>query len=318
MTGAGLSAVVPITSGKAERARRPAGPGKHSRTGGHRPRGRRVRRAAGLAPFLAYLAVFLVVPSVSVVSSAFETVNGGFTWSNVSAALQGTYLVSFEKSLELSALSAVVSAVLGTVVAVALASTTSATARRVVTSASAVFANTGGLPLAFAFIASLGNFGIVTKVLAAMGWNPYDHGFSLYTLTGLVVVYCYFLLPLMVLVMLPAVDGLRREWFEAASLLGARRGDVWRHVGVPVLAPAFLAALMVLFTDAFAAYATAEALTNGAIPIVPIQIGTLIQGNVLAGQQNVGDALGLGMIVVVACAALLYARLQRRAARWQR
>ena len=277
-----------------------------------------IRRAAGLVPFLSYLAVFLLVPSISVVSSAFETVGGGFTWSNISAALEGAYLVSFEKSLELSAISAGVSAVLGTVVAVALASTTNATVRRMVTSASAVFANTGGLPLAFAFIASLGNFGIVTKLLAAMGWSPYDHGFSIYTLTGLVVVYCYFLVPLMVLVMLPAVEGLRQEWFEVASLLGARRRDVWRHVGVPVLSPAFLAALMVLFADAFAAYATAEALTNGAIPLVPIQIGTLIQGNVLAGQQNVGDALGLGMIVVVAVAALLYARLQRKVARWQR
>jgi len=298
--------------------RGPAAPGRRSRVGRPRSRVARRLRFAGIVPFVAYFAVFLVVPSVSVVSSAFETVGGNFTWANITAALQGTYLVSFEKSLELSAISAGVSAVLGTVVAIALASTTNVAARRVVTSASAVFANTGGLPLAFAFIASLGNFGIVTKVLSAMGWNPYDHGFSIYTITGLVVVYCYFLLPLMVLVMLPAVDGLRREWFEAASLLGARRRDAWRHVGIPVLAPAFLAALMVLFTDAFAAYATAAALTNGSIPIVPIQIGSLIEGNVLAGQQNVGDALGLGMIVVVAVAATLYARLQHRAARWQR
>ncbi len=278
----------------------------------------RVTRFVGLAPFLAYLALFLVVPSLSVVSSAFETVQGNFTWSNITAALQGTYLVSFEKSLELSAFSAVISAVVGTLVAVALASTSSPAMRRIVTSASAVFANTGGLPLAFAFMAALGNFGVVTKVLADLGWNPYDHGFSIYTITGLVIVYCYFLVPLMVLVMLPAVENLRREWFEAASILGARRREAWRMVGIPVLGPAFLAALMVLFADAFAAYATAQALTDGAIPIVPIQIGTLIQGNVLAGEQNVGDALGLGMILVVGIAATLYATLQRRTARWQR
>lgn len=279
---------------------------------------RRRGRVIGVLPFLAYLAVFLAVPSISVISSAFENPRGGFTWSNVHAALQGAYLVSFEKSLELSALSAAVSAVVGTLVAISLVSTPSAAMRRLVTAASAVFANTGGLPLAFAFIASLGNFGIVTKLMADLGWNPYDHGFSIYTLTGLVVVYCYFLVPLMLLVMLPAAGSLRREWFEAASILGARRGHVWRHVGIPVLGPAFLAALMVLFTDAFAAYATAAALTNGAVPLVPIQIGTLIQGNVLAGEQNVGDALGLGMIAVVAIAAVLYATLQRRASRWQR
>jgi putative spermidine/putrescine transport system permease protein len=295
-----------------------AGPGPRvPRWRAARPVGR-VARLAGLAPFLAYLAIFLVVPSISVVSSAFETAHGNFTWSNITTALQGTYLVSFEKSLELSAFSAVISAVVGTLIAIALCSTSSPTTRRVVTSASAVFANTGGLPLAFAFMASLGNFGVVTKVLADLGWNPYDHGFSIYTITGLVIVYCYFLVPLMVLVMLPAVENLRREWFEAASILGATRREAWRMVGVPVLGPALLAAFMVLFADAFAAYATAQALTDGAIPIVPIQIGTLIQGNVLAGEQNVGDALGLGMILVVAVAASLYATLQRRTARWQR
>ncbi len=290
---------------------------------GHGPRRgvlglRRLAPYAGIAPFLAYLALFLGVPSVSVVTAAFEDPRGRFTWSNIHLALQGAYLVSFEKSLELSAWSAGISAVAGTIVAVALVSSSNATLKRLVTSASAVFANTGGLPLAFAFIASLGNFGIVTRALTGLGWNPYDHGFSLYTLTGLVIVYCYFLVPLMVLVMLPPVESLRREWFEAASILGARRRDAWRHVGVPALAPQLLAATMVLFVDAFAAYATAEALTNGAIPLVPIQIGTLIQGNVLAGQQNVGDALGLAMIVVVAASAVLYARLQRRTARWQR
>ncbi len=279
---------------------------------------RRLAPFAGIVPFLAYLVLFLGVPSASVVAAAFEDPQGRLTWSNLHLALQGTYLLSFEKSLELSAWSAGISAVAGTILAVALASSTSSTLKRLATSASAVFANTGGLPLAFAFIASLGNFGVVTRVLAGLGWNPYDHGFDLYTLTGLVIVYCYFLVPLMVLVMLPAVESLRREWFEAASILGARRRDAWRHVGVPALAPQLLAATMVLFVDAFAAYATAEALTNGAIPLVPIQIGTLIQGNVLAGQQNVGDALGLAMILVVAASALAYARLQRGTARWQR
>jgi putative spermidine/putrescine transport system permease protein len=155
-------------------------------------------------------------------------------------------------------------------------------------------------------------------MLAHLGFNPYDHGFTLYSVAGLAFVYCYFLIPLMILVMLPAAENLRIEWFDAASMLGANRFDCWRLVGIPILLPSFLAALMVLFTDAFAAYATAAVLTNGTIPLVPIQISSLLQGNVVAGQQNIGDALGLGMIIVVLVAASAYAGLQRRASKWLR
>jgi putative spermidine/putrescine transport system permease protein len=292
-------------------------PGPPAARGGLRHRLNRLRRFIGIGPFLAYLTLFLIVPSISVVSSAFEDEKGNFTWSNITASLHGVYLTSYKTSLEISAVSALVSAVAGTLVAIALASSTSRTLNRLVTTGSGVFANTGGLPLAFAFIATLGNFGIVTKILSAIGWDPYNHGFTLYSATGLVVVYCYFLVPLMVLVMLPAVQNLRSEWFEAASILGASRRECWHRVGIPLLGPAFFAALMVLFTDAFAAYATAETLTQGTVPLVPIQIGSLIEGNVLSNQQNLGDALGLGMIVVVAIAAVLYATVQRRAARWQ-
>ncbi|MGP8249257.1 MAG: ABC transporter permease subunit, partial [Candidatus Dormibacteria bacterium] len=170
----------------------------------------------------------------------------------------------------------------------------------------------------FAFIAAVGNFGLITGLLSRVGLNPYDHGFSLYTLTGLTVVYLYFLVPLMVLVILPAVDGLQRQWFEASASLGAQRRHFWRYVGMPVLAPAFLAALLVLFVDAFAAYATADAITDGLIPLVPIKIGSLVAGNVLPVEAHLGAALGLGMIVIVTLAATIYAVVQRRTARWMR
>ncbi len=275
--------------------------------------GRLLRHALGVGPFLCYLTLFLIVPSAAVVTSAFQSPSGGFTWANIRASLSGVYLQAYGGSLELSAIAALASAVLGTVIAVALASSDRPLLHRLVTTGCGVMANTGGLPLAFAFIASIGNFGIVTEMLSALGFNPYDHGFSLYSLAGLAIVYCYFLIPLMVLVMLPAVQALRQEWFEAAAMLGARRRQCWQLVGIPVLAPAFLAALMVLFTDAFAAYATADVLTQGSIGLVPIEIGSLIQGNVLAGQQNLGDALGFGMILVVVVVGVM-ARLPRPAA----
>jgi putative spermidine/putrescine transport system permease protein len=131
-------------------------------------------------------------------------------------------------------------------------------------------------------------------------------------------VYMYFQIPLMVLVILPALEGLRPAWREAAHNMGARTWQYWRYVGGPVLLPSFLGCVLLLFGAAFSAYATAEAMTGGTIALTPIQIGALLNGNVLAGQQNVGKALGLFMVLIIAVVMIVYTLLQRRAARWLR
>ena len=118
--------------------------------------------------------------------------------------------------------------------------------------------------------------------------------------------YLYFQIPLMVLVIFPASRDCARSGQEAARNLGASRWQYWRCVGGPLLAPPLLGALMLLFANAFASYATAQALTNGVIPLVPIEIGAVMSGNVAAGQENLGNALGFGMIVIVAIAMVGY------------
>jgi putative spermidine/putrescine transport system permease protein len=59
-------------------------------------------------------------------------------------------------------------------------------------------------------------------------------------------------------------------------------------------------------------------MTNGTIALTPIQIGTFLNGNVIAGQENVGNALALGMVVIIGVIMIAYTLLQRRAARWLR
>ena len=188
--------------------------------------------------------------------------------------------------------------------------------RQVVSTASGVLAYFAGVPLAFAFIAAIGSQGLVTKWLGALGLDI--SGFSLFGFAGITLVYLYFQIPLMVLVIFPALEGLRPQWQEAASNLGASRWQYWRLVGGPLLLPPFLGALMLLFANAFAAYATAAALTNGIIPLVPIQIAAVMSGNVAVGQENLGNALGLGMILIVGLALAGYAWMQRRTSRWLR
>jgi putative spermidine/putrescine transport system permease protein len=271
----------------------------------------------GLLPFLAYTGVFLGAPVVMVVLGAFQNNAGVFTTDNISAALSDQFGRSFLTSIELSALTAVLGAVLGAILAQAvLGSRPDGLVRKVVSSASGVLANFGGVPLAFAFIATLGSIGIVTKALTALGLDIYAGGFRLFTFTGIAIVYIYFQIPLMVIVFTPSLEGMREQWREAAENLGATKWQYWRHIAGPVLLPPFLASLLLLFANAFSAYATAYALTSGVVPLVPIQIGSLVSGNVVADQQNLGKALGLGMIVVVALVMAIYNWMQRRTSRW--
>ena len=286
------------------------------------PPGRGRQRAitlAATAPFTLYVLAFLGLPLAAVAVGAFTSPAGGFTLGNLSTATRGTYLHGLWITLWLAVLTSVAPGILGLLIAYAVhTARRGALLRRVVVTASGVFANFGGVPLAFLFIASIGSTGMVTGWLSAIGLNPYDHGFSLYTFTGVALVYLYFQLPLMVLVILPALEGLRPAWREAAENLGASSWRYWRYVGGPVLLPPVLGAVLLLFGFGFAAYATAQALTSGTIPLTAIQIGTFLNGNVLAGQQNVGMALGLVMVVIIALVMVAYTLLQRRAARWLR
>lgn len=271
----------------------------------------------GLLPFLAYVLVFLGAPTVAVVIGAFQDANGVFTLANLTAIFHKPYSQAFVESIGVSVLTAVLGAVFGLLIAFAVsASKPDGVLRHVVSTASGVLAYFGGVPLAFAFIATLGGEGLVTKWLAHLG--VIVSGSALFSFGGITLVYLYFQIPLMVLVIFPALEGLRPQWNEAARNLGASRWQYWRLVGGPLLFPPFLGAVLLLFTNAFAAYATAEALTNGIIPLVPIEIGAVMSGNVAANQANLGNALGFGMIVIVGIAFLGYAWAQRRAGRWMR
>jgi putative spermidine/putrescine transport system permease protein len=275
-------------------------------------------RLAGLLPFTAYIVLGLFIPLIAVLIGAFQNATtGAWTWSNIDAAAHGAYLHGFEQSLELSLVASILPGVFGLLIAYAIVTAKRANVlRQVVITASGVFANFGGVPLAFLFIASLSSTALVTGWLNDIGLNIYDDGFSLFNLTGVAVVYLYFQIPLMVLIILPALEGLRPSWREAAENLGARSWSYWRFVGGPVLMPSFVSCLMLLFGSALSAYATAEALTAGTIPLTPMQIGTLINGNVIASEANVGKALGVGMVLIIGVLMTVYVMLQRRAAKW--
>ncbi|GAA1214712.1 ABC transporter permease subunit [Kitasatospora nipponensis] len=274
----------------------------------------------GAAPFLIYVGVFLLYPTLIVVLGAFQDDAGQVSTENVQALTGGVYLEAFLRSIELSATTAAIGAVLGALLTWAVSTARpDGVLRRVVTSACGVLAQFGGVTLAFAFLATFGLTGLVTEFLKDhLGIDIFSGGMWLFDMPGLMLIYTYFQIPLMVIVFLPAMDGLRAQWREAVESLGGSTWRYWRHVAAPVLAPSFLGAALLLFANAFSAYATAAALVSQGSPIVPLEIRGFLTSEVMLGQQNVGKALGLGMIVVVGVVMGLYALLQRRAARWLR
>jgi putative spermidine/putrescine transport system permease protein len=280
---------------------------------------KRRRRAPGwlaVLPLLAFVAVAFGVPALAMLDGAFTVKNQttgatSYTTANLTESLQGAYLTSLLGSVKLSAVSALIATVLGLLLAQAVVSSRFRALREAVLTASGVLANFGGVPLAFAFVATLGNSGVLTRHLGLT-----DKGWSLYSFWGLVIVYLYFLIPLMVLTITPALDGLRSQWREAARNNGATNFQYWQHVALPVLLPSLLGGFVLLFGSAFAAYATAAAMVGSSVPLVTLQIADAISGNVLVGQENVALALSLDMVLIAGLVMAVYLPLQRRSARW--
>jgi len=278
---------------------------------------RRIRQGLPLLPFFAFVGVFLIVPTVTVIVSAFVGDEGGFTLDRVTALFSDTALAALWRSLLLSGSTALIGAALGAVLAwLIVAQPPASVFRRAALSLCSVLAQFGGVALAFAFLATIGLNGVLTVwVVDLFGWNLAGNGW-LYSVSGLILVYTYFQIPLMVIVFLPALEGLREQWREAAVSLGASAWQYWREVALPLLTPAFLGATLLLFANAFAAYATAAALVSQGSPILPLLIRSALTSEVVLGQSGFAYALALEMIVVVAVVMVAYNVLVRRTSRW--
>jgi putative spermidine/putrescine transport system permease protein len=262
----------------------------------------------GTVPFLAYVAIFLLWPTGIVVVDAFKNPNGAWAFSNFTELGNPLVRGYFIGSFKLCVFSSVVGAVLGAILAYAIASgDPDGVVRRLYLSASGVLGQFGGVTLAFAFLVLIGPVGLLFH---ASWYFDFPWGIGL--------IYIYFEIPLMVLVFLPAIDGLKIQWREASENLGSSAWQYWRYVGGPLLMPAFLGGTLLLFAAALSAYATIQAWENQIAYVVPQQISTALSSEVGLSNVNVADLLALGMVILMAIVMTGYAFLQRRAARWLR
>ena len=274
----------------------------------------------GLVPFFLFAIAFLLLPSLSILFNSFQDNNGNFTFKNIIDLSEPFIRNAYWNSISISLVTALGGGIFGFFLAYAV--TLGGLPRFVrpsITTFSGVASNFAGVPLAFAFISTLGRAGMVTALLRnTFNVNIYDMGFNLYSFWGLSLVYMYFQFPLMLLIMTPALDGLRREWREAAENLGANSFHYWRYIAMPILLPSLLGSMILLFGNSFGAYATAYALTSGgAINLVTNVIGAQISGDVL-NNQGLGYALALGMVVIMSLSLMGYSWLQRQTERWIR
>jgi putative spermidine/putrescine transport system permease protein len=287
------------------------------RTAGAPPKARRDLAWMGLLPFFAFLILFLFIPAFSVFKNATDTEAGSFSLSAMKEAFTGQNFAAFKFSVSFSAGAAAVGVVIGTMLAYAASTATRPRwLRSLVTAFCGVAANMGGLPLAFAFLSLLGRQGVGTKILNSFGWDLYGGDFSLGNVSGLIVVYSYFNIPLMLLITLPAIDGLKQSWREACANLGGTTWTYWRRVGLPVLAPSIMGGFLLLFANSFAAYATARIITDNS-KIVPLRIAFFLGGDVSIGEDAVGYSLAAWMIIIMVVCMSLYWMARKRAERWQ-
>lgn len=273
----------------------------------------------GVVPFFVFALLFLVLPTIQIVLGAFKDPSGSFTFDNIAGLAAPNILDAIWLSMRISLLTSFLGCVFGLLLAIAVTrGGLPAWLRDATLTFSGVASNFAGVPLAFAFIATLGRLGILSVILRdVFNLNLAATGFNLISFTGLTLAYLYFQIPLMLLIITPALDGLKREWREAAESLGADGFEYWRRVALPVLWPSLLGTFALLFANAFGAVATAMALTGSSLSIVPILLFAQIRGDVLQN-PHLGYAIAFAMIAITGIANLIYIVLRSRAERWQK
>lgn len=271
----------------------------------------------GIVPFAAFALLFLILPTMNIVLGAFRNPAGELTLVNIKGLFTTSILASYWISIRISLASALFGCLIGFSVAAAIIlGGLPRWIRAPLLTFSGVASNFAGVPLAFAFIATLGRLGLVTVLLKSwFGINIYAMGFNLLSFLGLTLTYLFFQIPLMILIITPALDGLKKEWKEAALILGASGFQYWRMVALPILFPALLGTFALLFANSFGAVATAYALTGSSMSIVPILLFAQIRGDVLQ-DPHLGYALAFGMIVITGIANAVYVWLRARSERW--
>jgi putative spermidine/putrescine transport system permease protein len=269
-------------------------------------------------PFLLFCLVFEVVPILFLMrGSVIDKTTSQLTLQHYLHLNHPLYINSFLNSIKISGLTAIVGVLFGTFIGYAIYRWPSQRVQEILITLSDVTTNFAGAPLAFAFVVILGMNGVITQFFLQYFQYELYPEFSIYSFSGLTLAYIYFQLPLMVLLILPAFAGIKKEWRESAQSLGATTFQFWWHIGIPVLMPSLIAGVTLLFANAFGAYATAYTLVQAKLSLVTLQIGYMIAGEVRK-DPAVGMAMAVVSLVIMGLSIGIYQAATIRARRWSK
>ncbi len=269
---------------------------------------------ASLIPFLLLILLFMFVPLFFMLYGSFQNDGGtGFTLKQYVEVFQSAYYhQAFKNSILISFLSSFIAIVLAVFAAYSITLFSKSFQDRILVFAN-LTSNFAGIPLAFAFIVLLGNSGLFTLLFKHFGWGTLG-SFSVYSWSGLVLIYIYFQLPLAIMLLYPIYQGIQNQWKEAASLLGASPLQFWLRIGAPVMLPSIAGTFSILFANAMGAYASAYALTGSTYNLVTIRIGALTAGDIFA-KPELGSAIAIVLGLTLIAAMLVNELLTRRVRR---
>ncbi len=254
-----------------------------------------------LIPTFIFSFGFQIIPVFNLIRSSFYAEKTGVTLSYFKQVFTSSLIMdAFKNTMILSFLTALIAVILGFLVAFSIVSTKNKFVRSALTALSDVTTNFGGAPLAFAFIVILGSTGVVTLLLKEIGINLYPN-FRIYSLQGLLISYLYFQIPLMILNIIPSIQGLKTEWWEGALNLGANTMQYWLRIALPILLPSLISSFLLLFSNSFGAYATAYTLTGSDVNLVMIQIGSLIRGEVQVEPELANAIAAICLLIMGLC-----------------
>lgn len=264
-----------------------------------------------LVPFLIVAMLYEIVPLITVIVKSFQPdVGTGFTLENYQSVFSKLlYQKAIINSIKISLTSAVAGIIIAFLGARA-AHQHQGKLNHVFMTVLNMVSNFAGIPLAFAYMILLGNAGLVVNIGKELGISALST-YNLYTMNGMSLIYIYFQIPLSTLLLIPAFDGVQKQWKEACTLLGGTQGTFWRKVGIPVLMPSILGTFSVLFANALAAYATIYALMMDNIALLPVQIAGCFTGEVKI-RAGLGGALSVVMMAIMVIMILITNGLSRR------
>ena len=265
--------------------------------------------------FLLFIAAFMAIPLVSLVATSFTAPKtGGFTVDNfVKVFTSKLYQMSFLNSTMLSLQSSLYGIVIALVGSYAITRFAGEKTQNNLLVIINMTSNFAGMPLAFALTLMLGNTGMFMILLNLMGLDL-SESFSIYSVQGLIIAYTYFQVPLGIMLLYPIYRGVREDWKEAASILGASTSQFWLRIGVPTILPSVLSTFTLLFANAMGAYATAYYLVSSSYNLVTIRISALMSGDIRT-KPELGSALVITLALVLIVIMIINDWASRLAAR---